>query len=317
MDVRAATDPEVAAAIDAAAGWMPALSAETLPVFRGIVAPLVEPPPGVERSVVQVRSTDGALVEVRVHRPLDAAVPRPALVWIHGGGYVMGAAAMDDGRLGDWAARLGCVTVSVDYRLAPEVPYPGALEDCLAALGWLHEASAALGVDRGRIGIGGISAGGGLTAAVALAARDRGSPAVAFQCMVYPMLDDRMASPSSAWDSAVWPPASNRFGWDAYLRSLGTDEVPGWASAARATDLAGLPPALMVAGALDCLVDEDVEYAMRLNRAGVPCELHVYPGAGHGLESMAPQSRPGRQLRRDVEAWLVRALAGELLGPTS
>lgn len=316
MDVRAATDPEVAAAIDAAAGRLPPLSAETLPVFRSIAAPEVAPPAGVDRSIVHVTSEDGALVEVRVHAPRPDGNPRAALVWIHGGGYVMGAAAMDDARLGDWAARLGCVTVSPDYRLAPEVPFPGALEDCLAAVAWVHDHADELGVDRARIGVGGISAGGGLTAAVALAARDRGAPAIAFQCMVYPMLDDRMANPSSSWDSVVWPPAANRFGWASYLAGRRAEDLPAWASPARATDLAGLPPALMVAGALDCLVDEDVEYAMRLNRASVPCELHVYPGAGHGLESMAPQSHPGRQLRRDVEAWLTRALAGEVARPT-
>ncbi len=142
--------------------------------------------------------------------------------------------------------------------------------------------------------------------------RDDAEPPLAFQCLIYPMLDDRMANPSSVWDSVVWPPASNRFGWASYLGAHERGDVPAWAAPARAAELVGLPPALVVVGALDCLLDEDVDYAVRLNRAGVPCELHVYPGAGHGLESMAPHSRPGRQLHRDVDDWLARALQGAL-----
>jgi acetyl esterase/lipase len=126
------------------------------------------------------------------------------------------------------------------------------------------------------------------------------------------MLDDRMAHASNGWASPLWPPETNRFGWDAYLAGLSPKEIPPSAAPARATDLAGLPPALMVVGALDGLVDEDVDYAMRLNHAGVPCELHVYPGGGHGLESIAPTARASTQLRRDLEHWLERALRGDL-----
>lgn len=308
MDIDALTDPDVAAAVAAATRALPELSAETLPAFRAIVPPVCDPPAGVERTVTKVSVSGAPDVEVRIHRPRAVADHSPVIVWIHGGGYVMGSAPMDDARLGRWAHLFGCVTVSVDYRLAPEAPYPAALDDCLAAITWLHDEAAALQIDPARIGVGGTSAGGGLAAAVALAARDRQGPPLAFQCLVYPMLDDRMQHPSSHWSSAVWPPEANRFGWDAYLAAVSERAIPSLAAPARATDLSRLPPALLVVGALDCLVDEDVDYAMRLNRAGVPCELHVYPGAGHGLESMAPTSRPGAQLHRDVEAWLDRAL---------
>jgi acetyl esterase/lipase len=166
------------------------------------------------------------------------------------------------------------------------------------------------GVEPQRIGVGGASAGGGLAAALALLARDRDRIPVAFQLLIYPMLDDRQITPSSRWEVPVWPPSANTFGWTSYLgdRTGGPDVSP-YAAAARAEDLCGLPPALITVGGLDGFVDEDLEYALRLNQAGVPVELHVYPHAPHGFDNLAPGTALARRARLDMETWLAAQLA--------
>jgi acetyl esterase/lipase len=229
---------------------------------------------------------------------------------MHGGGLVLGTADADDLRFDVWCRRFGMVAASVEYRLAPETPYPGPLEDCYRGLAWLHQHAADLGIDPGRIGIGGASAGAGLAAALALLARDRSGPRVAWQLLIYPMLDDRQQTASSRWPVPVWPPESNRFGWDSYLGPLaGSPHVPPYAAAARATDLRDLPPTLVQVGALDGFLDEDVDYALRLLRAGVPTELHVYPGAPHGYDAFAPTTAIAKRSRADLGAWLTARLA--------
>jgi len=249
-------------------------------------------------------------VPVRVHRPIDVEGPLPALFWIHGGGYVVGTHLNDDPMFEDLCPRLGIVGVTVGYRLAPEVAYPGAIEDCYLALRWTVDHATELGVRPDRIGIGGVSAGGGLAAALALMARERGGPGVAFQLLDSPMLDDRQITPSSQQDDMpMWSRESNRFGWQSYLGArYGDDDVPVTAAPARATDLTGLPPTFVSVGGLDGFVDEDVDYAMRLNRTGVPTELHVYPGACHGYRA-APKADVTRQSQRDRDDWLRRQLS--------
>ena len=182
------------------------------------------------------------------------------------------------------------------------------MEDCYEGLRWLFENSESLGVDRNRIGIGGSSAGGGLAAALALLARDRGEFPIAFQALIYPMLDDRQTTVSSQWRDPVWPPASNQFGWSSYLGALSGHDVPPYAAAARATDLQGLPPAFISVGALDVFADEDVDYATRLRHAGVEVELHVYPGAPHGFDSMMPQTQLAQRAEQDLRRWLAAHL---------
>ena len=249
-------------------------------------------------------------VPVRVYRSVDASGPQPAIVAIHGGGYVMGFAAMYDTSFDRWCQTLGVVGVSVEYRLAPETPYPGPLEDCYAALRWTHDNAHELGVDPSRIGIAGVSAGGGLAAGLALLARDRNEVPVAFQLLDCPMLDDRSHTPSfQADDLFVWTRQANEFGWRAYLGDLyGTDRVPYCAAPARATDLTRLPPAFVSVGAIDGFRDEDVDYALRLNQAGVPCELHVYPGVPHGYQ-MAQEAMVVRQAARHIDDWLAAQLS--------
>ena len=242
---------------------------------------------------------------VRVHRPVGNDEVLPCGYSMHGGGYVLGRHTMDDGVFDRLCPALGCVGVSVDYRLAPETPYPGPLEDCYRGLQWVHEHADELGVDPARIGVMGTSAGGGLAAALALLCRDRGGPAVTFQLLDCPMIDDRQITPSSRTDGLpVWSRESNEFGWRSYLGDLhGRDDVPYTAAPARATDLTGLPPALVCVGAVDGFLDEDVDYALRLVRAGVPVDLHVYAGACHGFQ-IAVGSEVVKRYQRDVEEWL-------------
>ena len=261
-------------------------------------------------------------VVVRVHRAKNTTGLLPAIVSIHGGGYVLGSYEMDDGTFDRLCPMLECVGVSVEYRLAPETPYPGPLEDCYAALRWTFEHSEELGIDPSRIGIGGASAGGGLTAALAILARDRGDFDVAFQLLECPMIDDRQVTPSSQLERLlVWSAASNTFGWKSYLGGLyGADSdsgagvgdggggvVPGTAAASRELNLAGLPPAYVAVGGADGFRDEDIAYALRLSQAGVPTELHVYPGVPHGA-TMLLGTTWAERWQHDVDDWLRRQL---------
>jgi acetyl esterase/lipase len=240
----------------------------------------------------QVPATDGdPAVPVYVYEPpspSDGA--RPAVLWIHGGGLVIGHPVVYHDICRRLARELGAVVVSVDYRLAPVDPFPGGLEDCVRALRWIHDTADELGVDPARVAVAGDSAGGGLTAAVCQVAHDRGGPPIAFQAMKYPMLDDRsvLRADHGGRGSFVWTPASNAYAWGAYLgHPVTEDEDRPYAAAARRTDLSGLPPAWIGVGELDLFHDEDVAYAERLRGSGVACELLVVPGMYHGAEGVA------------------------------
>jgi acetyl esterase/lipase len=251
-------------------------------------------------------------VPVRLHRERGVTGARPCLISIHGGGYVIGSHLGDDGRFDRWAPRLRCIGVSVGYRLAPETPYPGPLEDCYSALRWAYENAGDLGIDPGRIGIIGGSAGGGLAAGLTLLARDRGQIPVAFQVLSYPMLDDRLATRSGQAGAPLWGPGNNQFGWRSYLRGLCPgDEVPGYAVPARAADLAGLPPAFITVGNLDGLLDEDIDYARRLIAAGVPTDLHVFADGPHAFDSQLPGTAIAQRANRVMEDWLEARLHPE------
>jgi acetyl esterase/lipase len=231
-------------------------------------------------------------VRVRRYRPADREEPLPALVYFHGGGFVVGSLDLYDADCRRIAAEVDAVVVSVDYRLAPEHPFPAPLEDCYAALVWVAGHADELGVDPDRIAVGGESAGGGLAAGVALLARDRGGPALCLQFLGIPELDDRLASGSMRTLGATSPittVANGEISWDSYLGVgvRGTDQVSPYAAPARVSDLAGLPPALVTAYEFDALRDEDIAYAQRLLSAGVPTELHVYPGAFHACTWLA------------------------------
>ena len=241
--------------------------------------------------------------------PTPARSPRPAILHVHGGGYVIGTPEINDGMNRAMCLEADCVIASVDYRLAPETTFPGSLEDCYAGLKWLAQNAEALGVDADRIAVAGESAGGGHAAALAIYARDQGGPALCFQLLDSPMLDDRTcaAEPHPEAGHFVWTHETNRFGWKSLLGvEPGGPEVPANGSPARCEDLTGLPATFISVGALDLFIDESLEYTRCLARAGVPVELHVIPGAYHGY-SMAAGSPQGQETTRLRMAALKRA----------
>jgi acetyl esterase/lipase len=305
VDVRASIDPDLRAILESFE--LPTMDAESIATIRNTSFPALPLSDAVIRTEHAVPSDPP--VPVRVHRPVDYEGALPALLTIHGGGYMIGSYAMDDMLLDRWCPRLGIVGVSVEYRLAPETPYPGPLDDCHAALRWTHQHADELGIDPARIGVYGLSAGGGLAAGLALLARDRDLP-LAFQLLDCPMLDDRQATPSIRAEGLyVWNVRSNEFGWRSYLGDLyGSEDIPPYAAAARATDLTGLPPSCVVVGSIDGFRDEDVDYAQRLNRAGVPCELHVLAGVPHAYQ-MAPDAPVVQLATHCMDDWLARQLA--------
>jgi acetyl esterase/lipase len=252
-------------------------------------------------------------VQVLVYIPTNATGPLGCIFHIHGGGYVVGSVHMMDSVLRQFVHDLGCAIVTVDYRSAPETVFPGAVEDCYAALRWLYAEAAALGIDPEKIGVMGESAGGGLAAAFGLLVRDRAEYRAAFQLLSCPMLDDRTClsnRPNPYTGEFVWTRQNNHYGWRALLgQEPGSPDVSPYAAAARATDLAGLPPTFINVGALDLFVDEDIEYAHRLIRAGVPTELHVYPGVFHGADYM--DSAISRRAAADRIVWLRNVLKGQ------
>ncbi|AST90820.1 MULTISPECIES: alpha/beta hydrolase [Sutcliffiella] len=234
---------------------------------------------------------DNPYVRVRIYEPKEKTEKLPGLLWIHGGGYVLGAPEGDDLLCQRFVKEANCVVVSVDYRLAPEHPYPAPLEDCYAALQWFAKKVDELGVDASRIGVGGQSAGGGLTAALALLARDRNGPELCFQMPLYPMIDDKNNSPSSLeiTGNLIWNHDLNEKGWSMYLNGKnGKDDVPAHAAPSRATDLTNLPYTYTCVGQLDPFRDETLDYVKRLCQAGVDVEFHLYPGAYHGFETLNP-----------------------------
>ena len=257
-------------------------------------------------------ASDGPEVRVIIYTPPHTATMRPALLHIHGGGYVVGEPGMSHARNYDLSADLGCVVVSVDYRLPPEHPHPAPAEDCYAALKWLYGNASEMGVNAAKIAIGGESAGGGLSAALALLARDRKEVPIAFQWLIYPMLDDRTCTrmPNPATGEFIWTRDANHYGWKSLLgHAPGAAGVSPYASAARTQSVAGLPPTFIGVGALDLFLDENIAYAQRLMQASVPTEFHVYPGAYHGFDMFAGAVTVSKQFERDMRDALRKALA--------
>ena len=276
---------------------MTALSAETLPAVRAAIRNLRPEEAIGDRDIVWSEHVLDSGVAVTVLRPRHARPDAPGLYSIHGGGMVMDDRFADLPRLVALIEEFGFVCATVEYRLAPEHPHPAPLEDCYAGLVWFA------GQGFSRLIVGGGSAGGGLSAGVALLARDRGGPDLAGQLLLCPMLDDRT---SADLPDLVWTREANDFGW----RSLLAGRTSPYAAPARMPDLSGLPPAFVEVGGAELFRDEDVAYAQRLASAGVPTELHVWADAHHGFDRFAPESEVTRAALAARSSWLRRLLSG-------
>lgn len=277
---------------------------EMVRALPGDALMMEQPPLSPEQAAVHceerhIPGPDGE-VRVLVYMPAENSnSPRPGYLHIHGGGYVLGAPEMNDAANRSLVANLGCVAVSVDYRLAPETRWPGAVEDCYVALAWLHSEASTLNVDPSRIAVAGESAGGGHAAALALLVRERGEYAICLQMLDCPMLDDRTGDDHPYCGEYIWTPTNNRYGWRALLGvEPGSDAVPEGAVPGRVEDLSNLPPTYIAIGALDLFLEESLDYARRLIRGGVPTELHVVPGAFHAYQAAteAPQVKTSTRL---------------------
>ena len=248
---------------------------------------------------------DGAPeVPIRIYMPKDRTEAGPGFVNFHGGGFIMGDLEMEHARCLAMAAEGGAVSVGVDYRLAPENPFPAGAEDCYAALEWVADHAEELKIDPAKIAIGGGSAGGNLTAAVALMARDRGGPDVAFQMLSYPVVDDRCETPSMKNGAGlyIWDYQNTLDMWDQYIGKERSNVSP-YAAPTRAKDLSGLPPAYVMTCEHDCLRDEAIIYAMQLMAAGVQVELHNYPGTVHGFDFLMQSDISTRAVNEGIEAF--------------
>lgn len=254
---------------------------------------------------VETRTADGG-VKLRIYTP-ERGATGAALLWIHGGGLVIGSPMQDDQFCADTARELGITVVSTAYRLAPDFPFPAALDDCAAAWTWLQRSAAALGVDPARVAIGGQSAGGGLAASLVQRIHDAGGVQPIAQWLFCPMLDDRTAARREldAVGHFVWNNRSNRVGWSGYLGgAMGTERVPDYAVPARRDDLRGLPPAWIGTGDIELFYDEDKTYAERLTDSGVDCTLDVVAGAPHGFEALAPNTALAQSYFSRSRTWL-------------
>ncbi|MCC3276288.1 alpha/beta hydrolase [Arthrobacter sp. zg-Y20] len=309
----ARVDPELLPGLEYSLMHPPPTTLPGLAAFRAnAAAPAGTALP--EGVTVRDCTVDG--LALRVFTPPGAG-PHPVIYWLHGGGLIAGTVDLDTPYCAALCARTAAVVVAVDYRLAPEHPYPAPLDDAAAGLAWLFASAAELSVDPSRVAVAGSSAGGGLAAALTLQNRDAGGPALAFAYLMYPMLDATHTSPSAREFAALptWNRAHSEFAWKCYLGAAA--ELSPYAVPALAKDLSGLPPTLIQTGELDLFRDEDITYASRLLQAGVPTELHVYPGAYHGFELNCPESAVGRQSLRDRDRSLIRALHGRPADPVT
>ncbi len=295
---------------------MPSLetSADTLPSMREVLSKWTLPAPeaaGVACEERFVATRDGRRIRILVYTPMSGN-PTGGLLWIHGGGMVMGSPEMNDAPNRYLAQQAGCVVVAIAYRLAPEEPYPAGFEDCYDVLQWMHGQAAALRIAPDRIAIAGESGGGALCAGISLLARDRGDTPVSAQFLMYPMLDDRTGTPADPTPMPfsgefAWHRSSNRFCWEAVLgQLLNETTIPFYASPARAQTLAGMPATFLSVGDVDLFIGETLRFAQQLIRDGVPTELHVYPGAPHGFTAWGADTEIARRGQKEFWGAIVR-----------
>jgi acetyl esterase/lipase len=252
---------------------------------------------------------DNPSIRVRFYEPDVSGESRPILVWFHGGGYMFGHPEQDADLLATLAKDLKITIAAVQYRFSPEHPFPAAIEDAYAALVWIYMSTATLGIDPGRIAVGGASAGGGLAAGLALLARDRGEVPLVFQLLVYPMLDDRTTLRTGQDERTLrlWNGQSNLLGWTSYLggQQPGGDATSPYAAPSRSPNLAGLPAAWIGIGTCDLFYEEDLAYAAALRQAGVPCALEIVDGAFHGFDLFAAKTPIVRQFKDSFRKELI------------
>lgn len=320
MNMKHRVDPELIESLelmDAATNG--GIDLHDIPAIRRLTRELAEfgkanmpPIEGVSMQKRNIPGPEGAPdVTVLVFRPENKPGNLPALIWIHGGGYVLGSAEQDEMIARQLSKEAECAVIAVDYRLAPEHPYPAAIEDCYAVLKWASDFAHEMKIDKSRLVVGGASAGGGLAAGLALLARDRKEVDIQFQLLIYPMIDDGNVLPTSAAhpETFIWSRESNLIGWRSYLGcEPGGKEIPMYAAPFRAEDLAGLPPAIILVGELDLFLNENIEYTQGLIKADVHTELHVYPGAYHGFNSFAPDADVSKRCNAELLSALKRAL---------
>lgn len=320
MDMFARLDPEL---VEPLSGVLEAMGggldlndiAGMRAMLQGMTAAIKEEAPPVEGVESEDRSAPGtngaADVDLRIYRPAGATGNLPGLLWMHGGGFALGDIELDDLMAAQMAKDVGCTVVSVDYRLAPEDPYPAAIDDCYSALEYIAGNASDLGIREERIAVGGASAGGGLAAGLALLSRDRGQIPIAFQLLIYPAINDCNTAPADEDnpDTLFWNRANNILAWNYYLNGKAGDaDVPAYAAPFRAENLSGLPPAYIPVGELDLFVEDNSRYAQRLIAASVPTELHIYPGAFHAFDVFAPMSSVSQRFLEDRNTILRRAL---------
>jgi acetyl esterase/lipase len=321
-------DPELAAAL----ALQPMQSIEDLEAARALHRTLLasseEEIEGIEELEIEDRvvpaGAHGPEVRVRVYTPLGFQRPLPGVLYIHSGGFVLGSIEGEHARAASLALSVGAVLFSVEYRLAPEHPYPAALDDCYAALCWIAAGASELGIDPDRVAVAGSSSGACLAAALALLARDRRGPHLCFQLLNAPVLDDRLETPSMTafTDTPVWDRQSAFVSWRHYLGAE-RDDVPYYAAPARADDLTGLPPAYIATSEFDPLRDEGILYGLRLLQAGVAAEIHNFAGAYHGSEVVETAEISRRRLadidwalRNGLNGWSGGDVRGERARPS-
>lgn len=316
------TDPQLVAGLAAFEQAVPSgITLDDIPATRTLLSGLVaamatQAPeiPGIVSSDHYAPGPDGAPeVMVRIYQPESRPDTLPALLWIHGGGYVLGDVEGDDLKAKGLAVALNAVVASVEYRLAPEHPFPAPLEDCYAALKWLANSANQFGINPARIAIGGASAGGGLAAGLGLLTRDRAEIDLCYQLLIYPMIDDTNVEQAGTDvpDAPLWTRANNLVGWRSYLgQEPGSEGISPYAAAYRAEDVSGLPPTYVGVGTPDLFRDEDIAYAQRLMQAGVPTELHVYADGFHGFDAFAAESDAAQRFSGEQTKLLARALHG-------
>ena len=321
QDLTELLDPEIKGPIRKMLSQIPQVSYsyDNLPAIRAsakeMKAVMNAQMPDIPGVIIENRKVPGpknsADILVRIYRSEKRTGLLPTLLWIHGGGYILGDIDQDDFSAKQLTLAGECVVVSVEYRLAPEHPYPVPLDDCYAALKWTSRNADELSVDRSRIAIGGASAGGGLAAGLAVLARDRGEVNVIFQLLVYPMINDcNVATASDVLpDTVLWTREKNLFGWRSYLGCKpGGVDISCYAAVYRVKNLKGLPKAYITVGDIDLFAEEDIDFSRRLIAAGIPTELHVYPGGCHAFDGMVPDADISKRFTADIHRALNNAL---------